>query len=205
MSSGDPQAPLGAYGTVTIDSGTLARTKSPAPGPKGLSTKSSAGKPTVAELRGQVVAFARDRVGQTVGAGECFDLADQALRNAGAKTAADFGPVTANGNYHWGTQINLSDLRPGDIIQFRNYSFVHKTIESDGSWSEQSGDRPHHTAIVDRVVGHGTVVVLEQNVPEHEPVQRCELYFSNSNTSSGGTTTINTVHGHFWFYRPQPH
>jgi hypothetical protein len=150
------------------------------------------------------VAFARQRVGERVGSGECFDLADRALRDAGAKSAADFGEVTPNGNYRWGTSINLSQLRSGDIIQFRSYRFVRHITEADGSWTEDFQERPHHTAIVDSIDGGGAVTVLEQNVPEGTVVTRCQLFFSNSQTNSDGTQTTITVHGTFRFYRPQP-
>lgn len=202
--SGNPPGPLGTTGeNVKTDDGTLARSKAPGRGPMGLSAKGGEETPTPDTLRAQVVAFARQRVGDRVGSGECFDLADRALRDAGARSAADFGQVTPNGNYQWGTSINLSQLRPGDIIQFRNYRFVRRITRADGSWNEDVQERPHHTAIVDHVDGGGAVTVLEQNVPEGEAVTRCQLFFSNSQTNSEGTQTTITVHGRFWFYQPQ--
>lgn len=42
------------------------------------------------------------RKGTKVGSGECFDLADQALKDAGAKSAGDYGPVTPESDYRWG-------------------------------------------------------------------------------------------------------
>ena len=40
------------------------------------------------------MAFATQRMGTRHGDGECFTLADDALKKAGAKSAADFGKVT---------------------------------------------------------------------------------------------------------------
>jgi len=206
MPPGNFPGPAGSSGKdVNINDGTLARAKSPLPGPLGLSAKSGGGKPSANTLRAQVLAYAQQLVGgDPIGRGECFDLADMALRNAGAKSAADFGQVTPDGNYRWGTQINLSELHPGDVIQFRNYSFVRRTTEADESWAEEVQERPHHTAIVEQVGSDGAVTVLEQNVPEGDGVRRCQLFFSNSDTHSEGRHIEVTVHGHFWFYRPEP-
>ncbi|MEJ2379438.1 MAG: hypothetical protein P8Y71_29980, partial [Pseudolabrys sp.] len=135
---------------------------------------------------------------------------DDALHHAGCKSAADFAPnhhLGPHDDYVWGTSLgHLSDLRPGDIIQLRNYRFELKTTDADGNWSEQTGSRgaPDHTAIVEHVDGHGAVTVLEQNV-DGGPVEEHQLYFSNLDTDSDGTHTTVTVHGRFWFYRPQRH
>jgi hypothetical protein len=98
--------------------------------------------------------------------------------------------------------VNQSGLRAGDVIQFRNYEFLKRVDNADGSFREDGGKRGHHTAIVERVDADGAVTVLEQNV-EGSPVIRTQLYFSDSTTRSGGQTTTITVTGRFWFYRPQ--
>ena len=67
----------------------------------------------------------------------------------------------------------------------------------------ESQTRPHHTAIVERVGANGSLTVLEQNVPRRSPVLRSQLFFTNSTTRSGGTTTTIRVQGTFWLYRPQ--
>ena len=188
---------------IIIDAGTLARTAMPLPGPVGLQAKGGAAKAGSAVSGDQVVNFARDRIGQRVGSGECFDLADQALRNAGAKSAADFGVVTPDADYVWGNQVHLSDVHSGDIIQFRNYRY-DRTIETDTSINTDFQERPHHTAIVERVDASGAFTVLEQNVPDGASVQRSQLFFSAVNTNSAGRKTTITVQGRFWFYRPQP-
>ncbi len=202
---GNPPGPIGITADgIKTDNGTLARVKTSGPGPTGLSAKSGGENPTPDTLRALVVAFARQKLGDWVGNGECFDLADLALRDAGAKSAADFGQVTPTANYRWGTTINLSQLRAGDIIQFRNYRFDRNITEADGRWAEDFQERLHHTAVVDSVDGGGAVTVLEQNVPPGAEVTQCQLFFSNSQSDSNGTQTNITVHGQFWFYRPQP-
>ena len=196
-------SPPGFFGDVVIDGGTLARTQAFPPSPVGLQAKAGPTTGSAPGLGNQVVTFARDKIGQSAGNGECFDLADQALRNAGAKSAADFARVTPNGNYVWGRVTDLAHARPGDIIQFRNYRY-DRTIKTSTSIDTDFQERPHHTAIVETVDGAGAITVLEQNVPEGDPGQRVQLFFSNGKTTSGGQTTTIKVKGSFWFYRAQP-
>ena len=58
----------------------------------------------------EVLAFASSKIGQTVGRGECVDLADQALRNAGALSYGDYGEITPDGDYEWGLAVMLSSV-----------------------------------------------------------------------------------------------
>ena len=162
------------------------------------------------------------------GDGECFALADQALKAAGAKSAADFGAVTADADYKWGTAVStLNDALPGDIIQFRNFKIVTTTTtvttttHADGSVDTQTSTdmqtlgRPHHTAIIWSQSGSGVANVLEQNVdPGGKVVQNDQLNFSDStsstsNVSQSGSDTTKTdttvtikVTGTKWIFRP---
>jgi len=188
---------------IVIDDGTLARTEMPTPGPVGLPAKGGSAKTGAAKLGDQVVSFARNRIGRRVSNGECFSLVDGALGNAGAKSAADFGSVAPDVDYVWGTPVSLSDVQPGDIIQFRDYRY-DRTIDTATRTDTDFQERPHHTAIVERVDGQGAITVLEQNAPVGSAVLRTQLFFSNVGTSSGGRTTTVTVQGSFWIYRPQP-
>jgi hypothetical protein len=191
-----------------LDDGTLARTDSPVPGPIGLDAPSGGGTHSQPAMSTRIVGFARRQSGSRVGDGQCFALADHALTRAGAKTASDFGTITHDADYVWGTPVALSDLQPGDIIQLRDYSFDRETTVEDPDGSSQTRTetqgRPHHTAIVERVGSNGAVTVLEQNAPERSPVRRSTLFFTTGTTTEGRTTTTITVHGTFWFYRPQP-
>lgn len=166
--------------------------------------------------------WAVDHLGQQVGDGECFALVDQALRNSGDKSAADFGQVGPNVDYVWGTATTLASLRPGDLIQFRNYRVrvvtvtVRRTTLPDGGWDEstqtqeRTDTRPHHSAVVDAVGSGGEVTVLEQNVGGVRRVRRNTLTFSgstNTTTTTAGnvTTTVTrtvTVSGTLRYYRP---
>jgi hypothetical protein len=202
-----PGPRTGLHDAGAIDAGTLARTGSPTPGAVGLGAKGGASKTPGAPLADSVVSYASRGLGQRVGDGQCFALADRALRNAGAKSAAAFGPVVPDGDYVWGTEISLAHLGPGDIIQFRDYSCRVVTVAETASeerTEDRVEERPHHTAVVEQVGADGAVTVLEQNIPPGSPVVRTRLHFADSQSASDGRTTTVTVRGTFWFYRPQP-
>ena len=92
----------------------------------------------------KVSIYATGQLGTQVGNGECFTLADQALRQADAKSASDYGEITSNADYRWGNAVNLRELIPGDIVQFRDYEVVittetiTRTETGNGGWSEGS-------------------------------------------------------------------
>jgi hypothetical protein len=206
MGHGLDPAPTNDLGTgITIDNGTLIRNESPTPGPVGLDANdSNKGQAAMAQ---QIMNFITQKMGTRHGKGECFTLADDALKKAGAKSAADFGTVTEDADYVWGTAVKLSDVQPGDLIQFRNYQYLRtvKTTNPDGSWSETDAKegRPHHTAVVEKVNGDGSLVVLEQNARKGDPVARNTLFFKSATTESDNTKTTVKVTGTFRFYRPQ--
>jgi hypothetical protein len=193
---------------LTIDEGTSARTEVPTPDVVGLDARHGAPTPTPADLAARVVTYARQRRGSRTGDGECFALADQALTEAGAKSAADFGTVTPTADYVWGTAVTLGDLQPGDVIQFRDYQYERRVdttaADGTGSWKTDSQARPHHTAIVESVGRGGAVTVLEQNAPKGAAVARTLLFFADRTLDDGGTTTTIRVQGRFFFYRAQP-
>ncbi len=188
---------------ITIDAGTLPRTELPTPDAIGLDARGGGPTPTPASMATSIVGYARQRRGSKVGDGECYTLADQALTGAGAKSARDFGKVTPTADYVWGTAVKLSDLQPGDVIQFRDYEYHRRVEEASGKWRTESQKRPHHTAIVESVDGGGAVTVLEQNAPKGSAVGRAQLFLADATSVDGGTTTTVRVQGSFWFYRPQ--
>ena len=82
--------------------------------------------------------------------GECTHLVEAALRAAGAWTG---------NNYVWGTQV--SDMRPGDIIQFTDTKFTGPNL----TWS--TAIPGHHTAIIKSVSGT-RVLLIHQNDGERK-------------------------------------
>jgi hypothetical protein len=119
-------------------------------------------------LNSKVLAFAQSKLGQQVGNGECWTLANEALIAAGAKPA--------NG-YTFGQVV--TQPVPGDIIQFYNARF-----ESNGSWHQMGS--PHHTAIIEQVQGT-RITMLHQNVNGIRTVQRMTLDLA---TKTSGSYTI---------------
>ena len=176
-------------------------------------------------LNQQVHRFATQRLGQRVGRGECFDLADLALRDAGAKSAADYGRVTRSADYVWGRAVTRQTARVGDVIQFRNYGFTETVVtvterrDSGGRWvveedvsETRTQTRPHHTAIVDAIGRDGEITVLEQNVANVRRVIRNDLFFATRTDPPRVTIRGNqritvrrsvSVQGQVRFYRPQ--
>ena len=184
-----------------------APTKKSPPGPIGVGAKKSTppAAPSDANLGAQIVAFATSRSGQRVGDGQCFALADRALTSLGARSAADFGTVTSVADYKWGTPVALADVRPGDIVQFRNFESTRRDDAEDGSFKEFTHERsPQHTAIVASVDGHGLLSVIEQNAPAGSPVHKTQIGFSNTSFAKDKSTVTIAVSGSVWFYRPQP-
>lgn len=115
-------------------------------------------------LNAKVVAFAQAHLGQQVGDGQCWALADQALAAAGAHRPGQGGwgvytfgeSYRAWGYIYWRHRVGWMTYRikPGDVIQFEGVKFVYP----DGSWN----DFPHHTAIVLSVSGT-KIGLIQQN------------------------------------------
>lgn len=125
----------------------------------------------MATLNATVLQWASAQVGKQIGAGECWDLANSALLQAGAGTSSDFGPTGADDDYIWGNAVALKDALPGDILQYRNYEMT-VTTTTDVTFADRSGwtdsstetiGRSHHTAILSTNAGSGAITVLEQN------------------------------------------
>jgi hypothetical protein len=182
-------------------------------------------------LSQKVVNWARGKKGKQVKTGECWDLAEEALKQAGAKTSNDLGPVDADADYVWGDPVaNLKDVLPGDILQFRDHTItVSKELEvtfEDGSGYTESNEaettRPHHTAIVNAAKGNGAFELLEQNHENVKTVQTNQLLTKSVAATKTTTkknmkdptdgkmklatvveTTTVTVTGTIWAYRPK--
>jgi hypothetical protein len=180
----------------------------------------------------QVVIWAQGKVGKKVGKGECWDLAEAALKQAGAQTSNDLGPMGEDADYVWGDSIAIKDVEPGDVLQFRDYEVktttVTKYVWDDGSSEtieeEDIAERGHHTAVVNGMPdSSGVVKTLDQHVkPLGKVVQNKMLHTRNvpaasrSSTSKRKhpstkklesvkvrTTVTIEVSGQVWAYRPK--
>jgi hypothetical protein len=143
-------------------------------------------------LGDRIVDFCAAHFGQRVGNGQCAGLATRALRAAGAsRRSPDFpGP----GDYVWGRQVllveatpdgprftgQLSDVEPGDVIQYRDARFI------TAHWG-------HHTAVVESLdLNRQDLHVYQQNAGHRQYVTR------------GLVHVALLSHGWMRIYRPRP-
>jgi hypothetical protein len=181
----------------------------------------------------KVVIWARGKLGHKIGRGKCWDLGEQALKQAGANTSNDLGPVEEDSDYIWGDPVgDLSKIEPGDVLQIRDHLVTTETtieyLFKDGSKveekTERTAQRGHHTAIVNgKLDANGGVKTLEQHVkPRGDVVQ--DMYLYTRDVPSVVTKTVGqykhprtkqvervnvtktvtvTVTGSIWPYRPK--
>jgi hypothetical protein len=107
-----------------------------------------------APIGDEIAAFARSKVGQKVGNGECTSLAVAALRHCGAQRPDPIQGI-------WGEEVkSLRDLQPGDVLQFENAVFRKQQYRADGALLTLTSSYPHHTAIVAKIWKRGPKPVL---------------------------------------------
>jgi hypothetical protein len=140
----------------------------------GLASSAVAQPATMSE---QVVKFCKDNLRNKVGDGECYDLAEAALKQAGAKLQTEFKDSPKAGDYVWGklaytieivggsqkvTKDPTINLQPGDVLQFGDARFEGKNLRGFEKYTTMF---PHHTAVVlDVNKADGILTALEQNV-----------------------------------------
>ena len=92
----------------------------------------------------KIVEFAVQHIGEKVGDGQCWGLANLAYRHAG---------IRHRGGYVWGRRIHwqTEGVRPGDIIQFENARYPYAYTDEN------------HTAIILKVAGRSSVKVAHQH------------------------------------------
>lgn len=134
---------------------------------------------SIPPLNQLVLAFVTPQIKKRVGRGECWDLADYALRSVEAKW---------DGRYQYGMLLDpKSDcVYAGDIIQFEGV----KTMYKDGTRTEVQ-EFQHHTAIIYEVKGDGRFVLAHQNTP-----------FSGRKVGLSRLDLSHVVRGRYKIYRP---
>lgn len=143
-------------------------------------TTNSAFHQRTGTINQRVLAFVQSNMGKKVGRGECWDLAAEALNNAGASW---------DGGYGWGVVLDpgKDSILPGDVIQFKDVE-----LEWEEGNSRNRMTMPHHTAVVMEVKAPGVFVIAHQNFgPIGRKVGTTELVLAH--VKKGRTT----------FYRPQ--
>jgi hypothetical protein len=148
-----------------------------------------------AVLNERVLEFARGKIGQVVGDGECTALVREALKYAGARR---FPPRGRDWDSVWGERLeSVSDALPGDVLQFHNAVFKGRKTFPNGGYRYWELSFPHHTAIVSGIKttkGELIVTILHQNMSsagaeknQSKPVQPDSLNMSE--LQPGGQVT----------------
>ena len=103
--------------------------------------------PSTTNPNARVLNFAQANLGRQVGNGECWTLAFEALRAAGARHDQTH-------RYIFGQSVT-GQMMPGDIVQFENCLF-----QGSNYWMQMA----HHTAIIHSMESPGVYRILHQNV-----------------------------------------
>jgi hypothetical protein len=151
----------------------------------------------------KIAEFAKKQLGQQVGNGECWTLANEAAKAAGAKSSPAYQDTPNKGDYVWGSleyAVEVRDgkatetgsaakVRPGDVAQLRETKFAGRR-PGGGTYTMSFS---HHTAVVAAVSPDGKVVtVLHQN-------------YAGKKTVTETTLNLNDVQGGWIkFYQPLP-
>ena len=119
---------------------------------------------------------------------ECFDMLDQIYQEIDAQHPDELTPPGSkpredtDGDYVWGEPISLSEVKPGDVLQFRDHKIeivvdvsTHEKYE-DGTEMDDADPahgivtrtqkRGHHTAVVLQVLPDGKFEVAEQHIKD---------------------------------------
>jgi hypothetical protein len=131
------------------------------------------------QLNRQVLEYVESVIGEQVGRGECWDLANQALLRIDAKW---------DGRYKYGREYDPKKkaVLPGDLIQFKDVKVRYR--EGNTIYVESMD---HHTAIVYRVLDGGILELAHQNTT-----------FSGRTVGISKLDLKTVVSGRMWFYRP---
>jgi len=153
----------------------------------------------------KVLDFAKKKLGEQVGNGECWTLANDAVLAAGGQSSPSYTDSPATGDYVWGQLVygvsakggKLTEdataakkaVAPGDVVQFRDTKFSGPRA-GGGTYSMSA---EHHTAVVAAVAPDGkTFQILHQNWNGKKTVAEATL------------ATRDLKEGWVKVYRPQP-
>jgi hypothetical protein len=77
------------------------------------------GDTTGLTLNQKVLEFARGQVDKQVGTGECWDLAEDAVTQAGGESSKTLtgvkGKAFESADYKWGIEVKLDTAQPGEV------------------------------------------------------------------------------------------
>jgi hypothetical protein len=126
-------------------------------------------------LNEKVLEFCKQNLGRQVGDGECYALAAEALKAAGARPQPTFKDNPGPNDYVWGKLVWVLEatngtqtekataglsVQPGDVVQFRDTKFSGP-LPGGGGYTSLA---VRHTAVVAEFrAGSKELVVLHQN------------------------------------------
>jgi hypothetical protein len=132
-------------------------------------------------LNDKVFAYANGVIGKTIGSGECWDLAQEALDTNGADWSRPM-------NYGILLDPDKDRIRPGDIIQFKSVRLQSKL--PNGGMMYRTIGAPDHTAIIISVEREKKYKLAHQNLDGKRYVITSEVDLNNMTA------------GKYWIYRP---
>lgn len=133
------------------------------------------------ELNDKVIAFVDKVLGTSVGSGECWDLAQEALD----MNLAEWSRPTT-----FGIRLNpeTDAIKAGDIIQFRSVKITEHLPGGRTQWETLGA--PDHTAVIYKVLGKKNYILAHQNVGGKRTVMKSNINLAN------------ITGGQYWIYRP---
>jgi hypothetical protein len=138
---------------------------------------------TLPEANAAIVRYVESVIGKKVDRGECWDLANEALKLVQAKW---------DGEFKYGKLLDpkKDTIYPGDIIQFKNVLIVE--VEENGNETLTSKQKmAQHTAIVYKINGQGDFMMAHQNTS-----------FSGRKVGVSRLVLKNVKRGKIFIYRP---
>jgi hypothetical protein len=129
----------------------------------------------------KIVSYVESVIGKKVDRGECWDLANEALKLVKAKWDYQF-------KYGKLLDPDKDIVYPGDIIQFKNVIVVTK---SDDGRETKTEKMEQHTAIVLKVYDKGVFEIAHQNTG-----------FSGRKVGTSRLVLNNIKRGKTFIYRP---
>jgi len=139
---------------------------------------------SIPDINKRIITYLESNIGETVGHGECWDLADQALTSAGAQ----FDKSSQKTIYIFGKMYNhdVDNILPGDILQFEGVTVSYKN--GNMSFTE---NYKHHTAIVYRINSDKSLQLAHQNTS-----------FGGRKVALNDFNLQNVKKGKIYFYHP---
>lgn len=135
-------------------------------------------------LNDEMLEYIDENMGEKIGRGECWDVAQDFLDTIGADWSRPFT---------FGVELDPDyvEILPGDIVQFESvYIYSETTTETGYSYSYQTLGAPDHTAVVYEVIEPGNYTFAHQNVSGKRYIVTSD---ANLNDMQSGSV---------WFYRP---